>query len=91
MSDWEQTLKDLMPLAAAAGMLAATDTMTRAVVGPELEKRLGRPLTDGDWQIYWKEVAAKQQCMAWANSFIQCFHQIVDCEKIRRFVWEEDG
>jgi len=56
---------------------------------PGLEKRLGRPLTDWDWQVYREEKAVKQQCMAWFNTFATCYRQLLDREKIHGFVWEE--
>jgi hypothetical protein len=91
MSQWEQSFKTLMPLAVATGMAAAMDSMTRALVGPKLEKKLGRSLTEWDWRVYREEQAIKQICLAWVSTFIQCCHQLMDKERIREFVWEDGG
>jgi len=91
VSDVQQELKELMPLALTVVMFAAVDNVTRMMTGPKLEKKLGRPLTEWDWQIYWEEEANKQECLAWAYTFIQLYRGFLARETIRRFVWEEEG
>lgn len=91
MSDWQQELKKLMPLVVTAGVVATMDGITRMMVGPKLEKKLGRPLTEWDWQAYWEEEVNKQNFLAWVNAFIQRYRQLLDRQRIREFVWEEDG
>jgi hypothetical protein len=91
MSDWEKELKKLMPLVVTVGVVAAMDGVTRMMVGPKLEKKLGRLLNDWDWRAYWEEKINKQRCLAWVSAFIQCYRQLLDRQRIREFVWEEDG
>lgn len=91
MNDWEQSLKELMPLVVAAGMPAAINSMTRVLVRPKLEKKLGRRLTEQDWQVYREEQAIKQMCLEWAYILIQCCQQLIDRQEIREFVWGQDA
>lgn len=69
-------------------MISAMEGMGREFIRPELEKRLGHPLTEYDWQVYFQESANKEQQAPWRNLVTQFQQQIVDQEVIRAFVWE---
>jgi len=83
-NDWHQDLADGIAIAVMMMTVPMIDSMAKAFVAPELEKRLGRPLTQEQWNFYWKEKAKKQH-------WHQYHCQAVDREIIRRFVWEENG
>jgi len=84
-----------MLLAMATNM----DSMTRAIVGPDLEKELGHPVTDGDWWLYQQE-EEKRQVLAmaavqdrvrasWNNLQAQFQQLFSDRQIIRDFVWSK--
>ena len=83
-NDWQRGLADGMDIIFMMMTLPMIDTMAKAFVGPKLEKRVGRPLTEQHWNFYWEEKAKKQQ---WERYHLQ----VIEREIIRRFVWEEDG
>ena len=83
-NDWQQGLADGMAIAVMMMTVPLVDAMVKVFVGPKLEKRVGRPLTEEHWNFYWEEKVKKQQ---WE----QYYRRGVDREVIRRFVWEEDG
>lgn len=60
----------------------------RARVGPELEKRLGRPPTEEEWRFYWQEVQARQRAQGLRTSY-KGLSRNEGREAIRRFVWGE--
>ena len=82
-NDRQQDLADYIALAVMMMTVPMIDGMAKAFVEPELEKRLGRPLTREHWNFYWKEKAQKQH-WHWY------YRQAADREIIRRFVWEGD-
>ena len=88
----------LMVLIMMSAMPAIRDNITRAIVGPFLEKRLGRPLTEWDWWVYRQEEAAKKQTQelaamqhraraSWNKLMAQLQQMATDRQKIHDFVW----
>ena len=84
-------LSNLIVSIAVMTVFSDVDRMIRAFIGPKLEKSLGRPLTEWDWQVYWQEKADRDRYAAWNNSLIQRQQQFVDQQIIRDFVWNEDS
>ncbi len=84
------TIMNLITSVAIMAVFNDVDRMLRAFIGPELEKILGRQLTEWDWQIYWQEKADRDRYTTWHNSLIQRQQQFVDQQIIRNFVWNED-
>lgn len=81
----------LLSLITSLGIMAVfndVDRMLKAFIGPELEKKLGRPLTEWDWQIYRQEEAGRDQFNRWNDSLIQYQQRLVDRRIIHDFVWE---
>ncbi len=79
-------------------MAANMSSMTRATIGPELEKKLGHPVTDFDWWLYQQEEEKKRQAQdmaaqqeqaraVWANFQKQFWQLANDRQKIIDFVW----
>lgn len=89
MNDSLRLDPQLMTVIMMIAMTSNMDSMLRATIGPNLEKRLGRPLTEWDWEVYWQEKANKEQCIAWNNLMSQWQRWFNDRETIRCFVWEE--
>ena len=91
MSSWQETLSRLMTLATTVAMVAHMDVITMAVVGPRLEKKLERRLTEWDWQTYGQEKANRERCEA-MNGLATCFRQqLIDWQIIHDFVWDAEN
>ena len=89
MSDWFKYYSNLMAVVVMMAMASHIDSMARAIIGPKLERRLGRPLTEWDWQYYWQEVTARARVEA-RNRYWNALQQhFADREIIRDFAWEE--
>ncbi len=84
------TILALTTAIAVMNVFDDVDRMLRAFIGPKLEKRLGRPLSEWYWQIYRQEKANRDRYTAWSNSLIQKQQQFVDQQIIRDFVWNGD-
>ncbi|MBW2342375.1 MAG: hypothetical protein JRF50_18920 [Deltaproteobacteria bacterium] len=72
-------------------MLGSMDGIARALIGPQLEERLGRPLTDWDWWCYQDELAIRAWCKDWDRYLNRQRQQAIDYQIIRNFVWEEEA
>lgn len=59
--------------------------MAPLMVGFLLEKRLGRPLTVWDWQVYYEEMENRRQWVTWwaarINNLIQLCDQIAQIDR----------
>ena len=86
--EWKQKLTDYMNAVFLLAMVPVADGMIRALVGPELEKSVGRPLTDWHWQVFRQETGAKACLMAWREEFDRMCREVAEREIIRKFVWE---
>lgn len=89
MSDWFKNYCSLMPAFAMVAMMCNIDSIARAVIALQLEKRLGRPLTDWDWEVYWLEHANKGRYRAKNPDIDQWLQQLIDWKTIHDFVWEQ--
>jgi len=86
--EWRWRLADHMNAVFLMAMLPVADGIIRALVGPELEKRGLRPLTDWHWQAFRQETEAKTCFLSWLNKFEKMCHETAEREIIHRFVWE---
>jgi len=86
--EWKQKLTDYMNAVFLMAVVPVANGMIRVFVGPELENRVGRPLTDWHWQIFRQETEAKVCLMAWRDEFDRMCRETVEREIIRKFVWE---
>ena len=62
--------------------------LVKAIIGPEMEKRLGRRLTELDWQVYRQEKADRERRAAWSSFMTRWQRRLIDRQIIRDFVWE---
>ena len=86
--EWKQRLADQMNAVFLMVTLPVIDGMVRALVGPELEKRGLKPLSDWHWQVFKQETIAKSYFMACFDELERICREAVEREIIRRFVWE---
>ena len=86
--EWKQKLTDHMNAVFLMAVVPVANSMIRAFVGPELEKRGLNPLTDWHWQVFRQETEAKACLMAWRDEFGRMRRKAAEREIIRRFVWE---
>ena len=62
----------------------------RAVIGPKLEKALGRKPTDRDWQVYWEESGKRAEFEAGRKIYQEWQAQAQARRSIHNFVWHND-
>lgn len=90
MDDWFRGYQSLMNAFVFTVMLSHVDDIYRSVIEPKLEKELGRPLTDGDWDIYRQELAAKVRFEAQNRRMKAVEQHYADRNIIRDFVWRDE-
>jgi len=78
-----------MDLLTTAAVVGCFNAFFKVVIGPGLEKRLGRKLTDWDWQVYWKEVEKKEGFEADQKMRRERHTRLNDQGIIHDFVWNE--
>ncbi len=86
MNRWQDSLKtgmDLIPALVFMGL----NSMLRGILAPELEKRLGRKLTDWEWEYYLQESYRKAEAESRQQIVRQWRQQLVDRQIIHDFVW----
>jgi hypothetical protein len=87
------TLFNLIAPVVKAATAELLHNMNMSIIGPKLERKLGRPLTDWDWRYYWQEVEAKERRKAYCDLLnlltSQWQRQVVDRQIIRDFVEEQ--
>ncbi|MFH0896709.1 MAG: hypothetical protein V1850_01500 [Candidatus Bathyarchaeota archaeon] len=88
MNRWQDSLKTGMDLLSALVFIGMSD-MLRGIVAPELEKRLGRKLTDLEWEFYLQESYRKAKMEYWQKTVRQWRQWLVDRKIIQDFVWNE--
>jgi len=86
--EWKQKLTDYMNAVFLLALIPVANSMIRTLVGPELENRVGRPLTDWHWQVFQQETEAKAWLMAWRGEFDRMCRKAAEREIIHKFVWE---
>jgi hypothetical protein len=104
--DIDKTLESItsvvVPAVAALMMprvLNGLQEIGREYVRLKLEKRLGHPMSDENWQTYYREAALKEMVTPWVNWLDQLWQQEInrrvelrrqamDQKIIKDFVWE---
>ena len=84
MNRWQDRLADFIPVIAFMG----TMDMLSAILTPELEKMLGRKLTDWDWQYYLHESFRKLEADLQQEKHKQQIQRFADMQVIHDFVWK---
>lgn len=87
MDNWQENLKTGMNLIPALVFLGL-NSMIRPLIAPELEKRLGRKLTDWEWEFYLQESYRKFEVDSQKKAMQKCRQWLVDRKIIHDFVWE---
>ena len=88
MNSWQDSFKagmDLIPALVFLGL----NSMIRPIVAPELEKRLGRKLTDWEWEYYLQESYRKAKSESQLQIIRQWRRRLTDMQIIHDFVWGE--
>ena len=86
MNSWQDSFKasaDLIPALVFLGL----NSMIRPIIAPELEKRLGRKLTDWEWKYYLQESYRKAKAESRQQVIKQWRQRLVDRQIICHFVW----
>lgn len=89
MNRWQNNLKtgmDLIPALVFMGL----SSMVRGIVEPELEKRLGRKLTDWEWGYYLKENHRKAEVESRQEIAGRWRQRLADMQIIHDFVWNNN-
>jgi hypothetical protein len=84
MDKWQDSLTDFIPVIAFMGVV----DMLRPILTPELEKKLGRKLTDWDWQYYLHEYCRKVEEYLQQEVVRQRLQRFFDKKIIHDFVWK---
>jgi len=88
MNNWQDSFKagmDLIPVL----VFLELNSMIRPIFAPEIEKKLGRKLTDCEWEYYLQEsyrkfkIKSQHEIVSWWR------RQLADRQTIHDFVWEE--
>jgi len=74
---------NLIPALVFIGM----SEMLRALLAFELEERLGRKLTDWEWQYFLQERNRKSEADSWQELIRRLRQQPIDRKTIHDFVW----
>ncbi|MBI2287956.1 MAG: hypothetical protein HYU83_03070 [Chloroflexi bacterium] len=89
MNSLENSLKAAMNLLPAVVFIGLSD-MIRGIIEPEVEKRLGRRLTDWEWRYYIIESYRKREEEHRQQIARQWYQQLVDRKIIHDFVWNNN-
>lgn len=87
MNSWQDNLKTGMDLIPALVFLGL-NSMLKGILAPEVEKRLGRKLTDWEWECYLQESYRKAEAESRQQIIRQWRQWLVDRQIIHDFVWE---
>ena len=87
LQDGLKTGMDLIPILVFIGM----SDMLRALLAFEMEERLGRKLTDLEWQYFLQERKRKSEVDSRQRIISQWRQQLAERQIIHDFVWKEDG
>jgi hypothetical protein len=88
MSNWQYDLQKGMDLLGIMLVFSTFSDIFKAFIRPELEKRLGRKLTDWDWQTCLRELDKKAEFEAQQKMHRERRARINDLKTIHDFVWE---
>ena len=89
MDNWQENFKTGMNLIPALVFLGL-NSMIRPLIEPELEKRLGRKLTDWEWEYYLQESYRKAKVDSQQQTIRLWQQRLTDIKVINDFVWSKD-
>jgi hypothetical protein len=89
MNSLEDSFKAAMNLIPALVFIGLSD-MIRGIVAPEVEARLRRKLTDGEWRYYLIESYRKREAEHQQLIVRQWCQQLADRKIIHDFVWNQN-
>jgi hypothetical protein len=84
MDKWQDALTYFMPVIVFLGILG----MLKPILAPELEKKLGRKLTDWDWEYYCHESFRKLIAGLQEEKDRQRLQRLDDMKIIYDMVWK---
>ena len=87
MDNWQDSFIKSLPVV----MFVCICDMLRPILVPELEKRLKRKLTDGEWSFYLLDSYLKGEAEHQKQIILQWCQQLVDLKTIHDFVWNREG
>ncbi len=83
MSRWQDNLINFIPVLGFIG----TCVMLRGILAHDIEKQVGRKLTDWEWQYYLQESYRKAETDFRQQTVRQWRQSLVDRQIIHDFVW----
>jgi hypothetical protein len=84
MDNWKDRLNDFIPVIA----LMVVIDMLKSIIASDLEKKLGRKLTDWEWQYYLQESNRKAEADSRQQTTKRWRQYLLDRQVIYDFVWE---
>lgn len=87
MDSWQDSFKagmNLIPVLVFLGL----NSMIRPLIELELKKRLGRNLTDWEWEYYLQESNHKAKMDSHKKVMQKCRQWLIDRQAIHDFVWK---
>ena len=83
MSRWQDNVINFIPVLGFIG----TSDMLRGILAHDIEKQVGRKLTDWEWQYYLQESYRKAETDFRQQTVRQWRQRLVDMKIIHDFVW----
>ncbi|MFC2071218.1 hypothetical protein ACFLUU_00660 [Chloroflexota bacterium] len=83
MNKWQDSLINLLPVL----MFMWVCDMLRPILAPEVEKKLRRKLTDGEWRYYLLESYRKGETEQYQQIARLWVQQLFDMQTIHGLVW----
>ena len=78
-----------LKLATTMAVASCFSDFFKAIIGPKLEKALGRKPTDWDWQVYWEESGKRAEIEASHKIFQEWQAQVASRRIIHDLVWND--
>lgn len=83
MGNWQDNITEFIPIIVIMGTL----NMLRDFLAVEIEERIGRKLTDWEWQYFLQERNRKAEVDSRQAAISQWRQQLADRQTIHDFVW----
>ncbi len=90
MGDWQHDLRRDMDLLGIMLVFSTFSDIFKAFIKPDLEKKLGRNMTDWDWQAYLREADKKAEFDAREKVHSERQARMNDLKTIHDFVWNNN-
>jgi hypothetical protein len=88
MNSQQDDYKEAMNLISVLVFIGLSE-MVRIMLAYDIEERLGRKLTDWEWQYFLQESNRKAELESRQRMISQCRQQLADRQIIHDFVWGE--